>query len=89
TSSTPSEDGEDPNREDKRPLLTEEEKRSNHIKSEQKRRNAIRQGFIDLCACVPPLNNVKMSKSVMLEEAIDWIRRLSEECEELDSELDR
>jgi len=35
--------------------LTEEQKRANHILSEQKRRNAIRLAYDDLCAIVPAL----------------------------------
>ena len=35
--------------------LTEEQKRANHIQSEQKRRNLIRTGFDELCSLVPSL----------------------------------
>ncbi|KAL4785186.1 hypothetical protein BJX76DRAFT_325370 [Aspergillus varians] len=53
--------------------LTEEQKRSNHILSEQKRRNLIRQGFEDLCTLVPGLKGGGFSKSAMLTQAADWL----------------
>ncbi|KAL1924396.1 uncharacterized protein VTP21DRAFT_7431 [Calcarisporiella thermophila] len=59
-----------------RELLTEEEKRANHIASEQKRRNQIRAGFRDLTEIVPSLQNVNSSKSTILFTAVEFIRRL-------------
>ncbi|KAL3469878.1 hypothetical protein BJX99DRAFT_240440 [Aspergillus californicus] len=53
--------------------LTEEQKRSNHILSEQKRRNLIRTGFEDLCTLVPGLKGGGFSKSAMLTQAADWL----------------
>lgn len=53
--------------------LTEEQKRSNHILSEQKRRNLIRQGFDELCSLVPGLRGGGFSKSAMLTQAADWL----------------
>ena len=53
--------------------LTEEQKRSNHILSEQKRRNLIREGFDDLCSLVPGLRGGGFSKSAMLTQAADWL----------------
>ncbi|KAL2832997.1 hypothetical protein BDW59DRAFT_139023 [Aspergillus cavernicola] len=53
--------------------LSEEQKRSNHILSEQKRRNLIRQGFEDLCTLVPGLRGGGFSKSAMLTQAADWL----------------
>lgn len=53
--------------------LTEEQKRSNHILSEQKRRNLIKQGFEDLCNLVPELKGGGFSKSAMLMQAADWL----------------
>lgn len=53
--------------------LTEEQKRTNHILSEQKRRNLIRQGFDDLCSLVPGLRGGGFSKSAMLTQAADWL----------------
>ncbi|KAI9279161.1 hypothetical protein BY458DRAFT_503344 [Sporodiniella umbellata] len=57
-------------------LLTEEEKRNNHIASEQKRRGMIRTGFKDLTEIVPTLKNINNSKSTVLFKAVDYIRYL-------------
>ncbi|KAL4918226.1 hypothetical protein BDW62DRAFT_182094 [Aspergillus aurantiobrunneus] len=56
--------------------LTEEQKRNNHILSEQKRRNLIKQGFDDLCILVPGLKGGGFSKSAMLTQAADWLEDL-------------
>ncbi|KAI8372881.1 uncharacterized protein BYT42DRAFT_578311 [Radiomyces spectabilis] len=57
-------------------LLTEEEKRANHIASEQKRRSTIRSGFKDLTDLVPTLKNINNSKSTVLFKAVDFIKHL-------------
>lgn len=57
-------------------LLTEEEKRNNHIASEQKRRSMIRSGFKDLTEIVPTLKNINNSKSTVLFKAVDFIKYL-------------
>ncbi|ORX55725.1 hypothetical protein DM01DRAFT_1406905 [Hesseltinella vesiculosa] len=57
-------------------LLTEEEKRNNHIASEQKRRSTIRNGFKDLTDIVPTLKNINNSKSTVLFKAVDYIKYL-------------
>ncbi|KAG2206493.1 hypothetical protein INT47_008510 [Mucor saturninus] len=57
-------------------LLTEEEKRANHIASEQKRRSTIRNGFKDLTDLIPTLKNINNSKSTVLFKAVDFIRYL-------------
>ncbi|KAI1189583.1 hypothetical protein F5B17DRAFT_187950 [Nemania serpens] len=56
--------------------LTEEQKRENHIKSEQKRRGAIKEGFDDLTFIVPNLQNGGYSKSNVLNMAGDWLEML-------------
>ncbi|QKX59900.1 uncharacterized protein TRUGW13939_07042 [Talaromyces rugulosus] len=53
--------------------LTEEQKRTNHILSEQKRRNLIKTGFEDLCSLVPELRGGGFSKSAMLLQAADYL----------------
>ncbi|KAI8882774.1 hypothetical protein K501DRAFT_333804 [Backusella circina FSU 941] len=57
-------------------LLTEEEKRANHIASEQKRRGTIRTGFKDLTDLVPSLKNLNNSKSTVLFKAVEFISQL-------------
>ncbi|KAG5289222.1 HLH transcription factor [Histoplasma ohiense] len=68
--------------------LTEEQKRTNHILSEQKRRNLIKQGFDDLCALVPELHGGGFSKSTMLIQAAEWLEDLLHGNELLRNQLD-
>ena len=56
--------------------LTEEQKRNNHILSEQKRRNLIKQGFDDLHDLVPEIRNGGLSKSSVLTEAATFLETL-------------
>ncbi|KHJ32573.1 putative bhlh family transcription factor protein [Erysiphe necator] len=56
--------------------LTEEQKRENHIRSEQKRRTLIREGFEDLNELVPGLQGGGYSKSAVLAQAADWLENL-------------
>lgn len=53
--------------------LSEEQKRENHIRSEQKRRTLIKEGFDDLCELVPGLGGGGFSKSTMLAMAAEWL----------------
>jgi len=56
--------------------LSETQKRENHIKSEQKRRTVIKEGFDDLCDLVPGLKGGGFSKSAMLTMAAEWLEEL-------------
>ncbi|KFY44394.1 hypothetical protein V495_03484 [Pseudogymnoascus sp. VKM F-4514 (FW-929)] len=56
--------------------LTEDQKRENHIKSEQKRRTLIKEGFEDLNELVPELRGGGFSKSAVLVMAADWLEEL-------------
>ncbi|KAJ5215642.1 uncharacterized protein N7498_002049 [Penicillium cinerascens] len=67
--------------------LSEEQKRTNHILSEQKRRNLIRQGFDDLCTLVPGLRGGGFSKSAMLTQAADWLEDILRGNEILHNQL--
>lgn len=67
--------------------LTDEQKRENHIKSEQKRRTLIKEGFDDLCELVPGLQGGGFSKSTMLSMAADFLQELLEGNEELGEQL--
>lgn len=51
-----------------RPRLTEQEKKNNHIASEQKRRLAIREGFDRLTEIVPGLEGQGRSESIVLKK---------------------
>ena len=63
--------------------LTDAQKRSNHILSEQKRRNLIKQGFEDLGALVPDIKGTGYSKSVVLAQAGHWLEDLLKGNDEL------
>jgi len=59
--------------------LTEQEKKNNHIASEQKRRQAIREGFDRLTELVPGLEGQGRSESVVLRKSVDFMRKEVEE----------
>lgn len=59
-----------------RDLLTDDEKRVNHIASEQKRRNTIRMGFKEMTEIIPTLKNINNSKSTILFKAVEYIKHL-------------
>lgn len=67
--------------------LTEEQKRENHIKSEQKRRTLIREGFEDLNELVPGLQGGGFSKSAVLAQAADWLEELIRGNEKLRAKI--
>lgn len=68
----------------KRELLTADEKRVNHVVSEQKRRNVIRIGFQSLVDLVPHLSNsASHSKSTVLFKAAEYIEELKSENDRL------
>ena len=69
--------------------LTEDQKRENHIKSEQKRRTLIREGFEDLGELVPGLRGGGFSKSAVLIMAADWLEDLIKGNEELQRRIDQ
>ncbi|KAF9088477.1 hypothetical protein BGX29_000274 [Mortierella sp. GBA35] len=76
TSTTPTTTTTTTKRKPYKELLTEEEKRANHIASEQKRRNTIRNGFKDMTDIIPDLKDVNSSKSTILFKAVDFIKHL-------------
>jgi hypothetical protein len=57
-----------------RPRLTEAQKKENHIRSEQKRREAIRDGFDRLASIVPGMEGQGRSEAVVLGGAIKLMR---------------
>ncbi|EJT73948.1 hypothetical protein GGTG_07801 [Gaeumannomyces tritici R3-111a-1] len=64
---------------DEKPRLTEEEKKQNHIASEQKRRQAIREGFDRLTELVPGLEGQGRSEGIVLKRTVDFMRDQLEE----------
>jgi hypothetical protein len=69
--------------------LTEDQKRENHIKSEQKRRTLIREGFEDLGELVPGLRGGGFSKSAVLSMSAEWLEDLMQGNEELRQRLNQ
>ncbi|KAF4975605.1 hypothetical protein FZEAL_7635 [Fusarium zealandicum] len=67
--------------------LTEHQKRENHIKSEQKRRTLIKEGFDDLCDLVPGLRGGGFSKSTMLAMTAEWLDDLLKGNDALTAQL--
>lgn len=57
-----------------RPRLSEAQKKENHIRSEQKRREAIREGFDRLASIVPGMEGQGRSEAVVLEATIKYMR---------------
>ncbi|CAM0138787.1 unnamed protein product [Umbelopsis sp. WA50703] len=57
-------------------LLTEAEKKANHIASEQKRRQNIRIGFDQLVDIVPTLSQNHRSEAMILQKSVEYIRQL-------------
>ncbi|KAG0306931.1 hypothetical protein BGZ99_001634, partial [Dissophora globulifera] len=68
-------------------LLTEAEKKANHIASEQKRRQNIRVGFDSLVEIVPTLSDCHRSEAVILQKSVDYIHRLMNQKMELKSRV--
>ncbi|KAK3394560.1 hypothetical protein B0H63DRAFT_444704 [Podospora didyma] len=66
---------------EERPRLTEEEKKANHILSEQKRRQAIREGFDKLANTVPGLQGQGRSEGMVLQGTLKFIREQLERLE--------
>ncbi|KAK6859792.1 hypothetical protein PG995_003428 [Apiospora arundinis] len=68
---------------DEKPRLTEEEKKQNHIASEQKRRQAIRDGFDRLCELVPGLEGQGRSEGLVLKRTVEYMREQLERRRQL------
>lgn len=77
----------------KREPLTEDEKKANHVFSEQRRRSLIRRGFSLLCEINPTLsgsssvtsnaNASQFSKSAILEKTAEYIVQLQDQVRQL------
>lgn len=68
---------------EKKRNLTEAEKRSNHIESEQKRRDQISESFNAMVRLVPELRNSRHSKSEKLRLACTWLESMVADNEEI------
>lgn len=72
-----------------RPRLTDAEKKQNHIISEQKRRQAIRQGFDRLAAMTPGMNGMGRSEAAVLNAAVGEIKKQTDIKDRLKRKLMR
>lgn len=63
--------------------LTDIEKRDNHIKSEKKRREAIRQGFDRLARIVPGMEGQGRSEAIVLQATVQFMKDKIAEKERL------
>ncbi|KAG5987980.1 hypothetical protein E4U43_004871 [Claviceps pusilla] len=68
---------------EEKPRLTEEEKKQNHIASEQKRRQAIREGFDRLTELVPGLEGQGRSEGLVLKRTVEYMRQQLQERQAL------
>ncbi|KAB8754765.1 hypothetical protein FH972_026554 [Carpinus fangiana] len=59
-----------------KPRLSEQEKKSNHIASEQKRRQAIREGFDEIADIVPGYKGQGRSEAIVLQGSTAYLRSL-------------
>lgn len=66
--------------------LTADQKKQNHIESERKRREAIRQGFETLSEIVPDSKGKASSEGVVLGNALQHIKNLQAKKDELRKE---
>ncbi|KAI8987144.1 hypothetical protein BDB01DRAFT_702605, partial [Pilobolus umbonatus] len=64
-------------------LLSEDQKRANHIASEQKRRANIRVGFESLVEIVPTLSTGHRSEALILQKSVEHLRQLIDNKTEL------
>ncbi|KAK3995435.1 helix-loop-helix DNA-binding domain-containing protein [Cladorrhinum sp. PSN332] len=73
---------------EEKPRLTDKEKKQNHIASEQKRRQAIREAFDSLTHIVPDIEGQGRSEGIVLKATIEHIREEMRERLRIIAELD-
>ncbi|KAF3764709.1 hypothetical protein M406DRAFT_42026 [Cryphonectria parasitica EP155] len=71
-----------------KPRLTEAQKRQNHISSEQKRRQAIRDGFDKLSNMVPGLEGMGRSEGLVLNRTVEHILLQIQERKDLIAQIE-
>ncbi|PPJ61242.1 hypothetical protein CBER1_06721 [Cercospora berteroae] len=63
--------------------LTEEQKKRNHIESEKKRREAIRNGFDRLSTIVPGMHGQARSEAIVLAATVDYMRAMTKQKDQI------
>ncbi|POS70624.1 hypothetical protein DHEL01_v210980 [Diaporthe helianthi] len=76
------------NGQEEKPRLTEEQKRQNHISSEQKRRQAIRDGFDKMASIVPGLEGQGRSEGHVLNVSVQFIVERIQERRQLIEQIE-
>ena len=74
-------------RKGRRQNLTDEQRKQNHIHSEQRRRNAIKDSFDTLQNIVPGLGSGAPSKATQVDQAVAWLEKLLNGNRELERRL--
>ena len=83
---SPTSDSSDPAA--RKPVLSEEQKKANHIQSEQKRREKIREQYDKLAELTPGMEGQGRSEGRVLEEAVKFAETLRKEREKLIAEVE-
>ena len=71
-----------------KPRLTEQEKKINHIASEQKRRAAIREGFDRLAELTPDMAGQGRSEGLVLAKVVEYAKEQLRERERIIQEME-
>ncbi|XP_028390693.1 max-like protein X isoform X3 [Dendronephthya gigantea] len=82
--------------EDNKKCVQSNKRRTAHTVAEQKRRDAIKKGYEDLQRIVPScrgedsssVSPIKLSKAVVLQKSIDYLRSILEEKDQQEHEID-
>lgn len=74
-------------RKGRRQNLTDEQRKQNHIHSEQRRRDAIKDSFDTLQNIVPGLGSGAPSKATQVDQAVAWLEELLNGNRELERRL--
>ncbi|MCJ1485087.1 hypothetical protein MMC06_005260 [Schaereria dolodes] len=88
SSNTPTGSGNEASNTPEKPRLTEQEKKSNHIASEQKRRAAIREGFDRLAELIPGMEGQGRSEGLVLGKWVEYAKEQVEERKMLVNEVE-
>ncbi len=67
----------------RRPRLSEAEKKANHVSSEQKRRQKIRDAYLRISKLVPGAEGKERSEEALLRLYLAYVRQLTERRQEL------
>ena len=76
-------------KDNEKPRLTDEQKKTNHINSEQNRRNFLRQQFDRLSEMVPGTKGKARSEAVVLEKLVDFGHSQIEQGQRMIEEIER